>query len=91
MSKALKENFSGPAHVITAAHTAAEQTYGKQSGVWSRWVCDALREKLERDGHTLPVEKHMVANAVIEAEQEGVDVVEVLAREVRKRKRKHAA
>lgn len=94
MSNATKESFSGPSEVIGAARTAAETTYGKQNGAWSRWVCDAVREKLIRDGHTLPEAKQVIAEAITEAELEGIDVVDVLSRAViqkRARTRKTAA
>lgn len=46
----IKESFSGPSDILGAAKEAAVAKYGPRNGAWSRWVTDAIRERLDRDG-----------------------------------------
>ena len=44
-----RESFSGPADVLGAAHTAAAEKFGPRTGGWSRWVMEAVTEKLRAE------------------------------------------
>lgn len=50
----VKENFSGPCALLTLAKKVAAPK--KAHGLWSQWICAAIREKLKREGHALPDE-----------------------------------
>lgn len=57
LSRSLKEGFSGPRDVLELAHKIADpkgrfensRWIPGESGAWSRWLCVAITEKLERD------------------------------------------
>lgn len=46
MSDTTKESFSGPTKLLGAASKAADLKYGDRNGSWSRWIVEALTEKL---------------------------------------------
>jgi hypothetical protein len=48
-----KESFSGPSSIIEAAHQASDLKFGTRPGGWSRWVVEALSEKLQAENPEL--------------------------------------
>lgn len=44
-----KESFSGPADIMDAARIAAAAKFGTRNGAWSRWLVEAILEKLQTD------------------------------------------
>jgi hypothetical protein len=46
MSATTKEGFTGPSELIAAAIKASALKFGDRNGSWSRWVVEALTEKL---------------------------------------------
>lgn len=53
MSTTSKANFSGPAEIIEAAIKASALKFGDRNGSWSRWVVEALTEKLQAENPDL--------------------------------------
>lgn len=49
MTPTLKESFSGPSVLILAAKKAAAEKFGGYRGAWSRWLCEAINEKQQRE------------------------------------------
>lgn len=48
-----KESFSGPAQLIDAAKNAARIKFGDRPGGWSRWLVEAITDKLRAENPEL--------------------------------------
>lgn len=53
MSTTTKENFSGPAPILAAGKSASAIKFGDRKGSWSRWVVEAIAEKLKSENPNL--------------------------------------
>lgn len=66
-----RESFSGPAEVLAAAHNAATGKYGDRMGSWSRWVVEAVSEKIARENPELfKAIKHLLGTTAINTQAE---------------------